>query len=138
MSVWKCGCGCDCFLKCFSLRKNIKIIFFYFLKIIFDISVSNDIKIPKKLLIWSKEKNKKISIFFLNIFETQEIIKIHNILQIRLILSKPHPYIFKFNEWDIHSSNWRDLIYIYNGRKNLLMKAPFLSREFKFEPLLYN
>jgi hypothetical protein len=32
---------------------------FYFLKIIFDISISKISKNIKKILIWSKEKNKK-------------------------------------------------------------------------------
>jgi len=36
--VWECGCGC--FLKCFLFLKCIKINFFYFLKIIFNISTS--------------------------------------------------------------------------------------------------
>jgi hypothetical protein len=33
--VWCCGC----FLKCFFVLKCIKIIFFYFLKIIFEINI---------------------------------------------------------------------------------------------------
>jgi hypothetical protein len=35
--VWECGCGC--FSKCF-LFKKMSIIFFYFLKIIFKMSIS--------------------------------------------------------------------------------------------------
>jgi hypothetical protein len=42
--------GYDCFLK-FFLLKYIKIIFFYFLKIIFDISILKWSKNTKKLLI---------------------------------------------------------------------------------------
>jgi hypothetical protein len=38
-------------------------IFFYFLKIIFDISVSKWFENTKNISIWSKEKNKKIYIF---------------------------------------------------------------------------
>jgi hypothetical protein len=38
LSVFECGCCC--FSKCFLFRKNISIIFFYFLKIIFNISTS--------------------------------------------------------------------------------------------------
>jgi hypothetical protein len=36
--VWECGCGY--FSKCFSLRKVCQQYFFYFLKIIFEISTS--------------------------------------------------------------------------------------------------
>ena len=46
--------------------------FFYFLKIIFDISVSKWSENTKKKLIWSKENNKKISNFENNVFETQK------------------------------------------------------------------
>jgi len=46
--------------------------FFYFLKNIFDISVSKRYKnIKKKQLIWSKEKNKKL-IFLKTIFKIQK------------------------------------------------------------------
>jgi hypothetical protein len=47
-------------------------IFFYFLKIIFDISALKWSKNTKKILIWSKEKNKKNSNFFKSVFETQK------------------------------------------------------------------
>jgi hypothetical protein len=53
--VWKCGC--DCFSKCFLLGNASKY-FFYFLKIIFDISASKWSENTKKILIWSK-KNKQ-------------------------------------------------------------------------------
>jgi hypothetical protein len=46
--------------------------YFYFLKIIFDVSASKWSKNTKKILIWSKEKNKKLSIFFKNAFERQK------------------------------------------------------------------
>jgi hypothetical protein len=46
--------------------------YFYFLKIIFDVSASKWSKKTKKILIWSKEKNKKLSIFFKNVFEKQK------------------------------------------------------------------
>jgi hypothetical protein len=46
-------------------------IFFYFFKIIFDISASKWSK-NKKKLIWNKEKNKINLNFFKNIFETQK------------------------------------------------------------------
>jgi hypothetical protein len=59
---------CSYILKCFFTKKCIKIIFFYFLKIIFDISLLKWYKNIKKILNWSKEKNKKILIFFKNIF----------------------------------------------------------------------
>jgi len=45
--------------------KCIKIIYFYFLKIIFDINASKWSKRTKKILIWSKEKNKIKIQFFL-------------------------------------------------------------------------
>jgi hypothetical protein len=38
--LFKPACVYGCFLKCFLLKKYIKIIFFLFFKIIFDISVS--------------------------------------------------------------------------------------------------
>jgi hypothetical protein len=66
--VWKCSCGY--FLKCFLFKKYQ--FFFNFLKIIFDISASKWSKNTKKILIWSKEKNKKISIFFKSAFEIQK------------------------------------------------------------------
>jgi hypothetical protein len=44
--VWECGC--DYFFKVFFTRKCIKIIFFYFLKIIFNISASKLSKNTKK------------------------------------------------------------------------------------------
>jgi hypothetical protein len=47
-------------------------IFFYFLKIIFDINASKWCKNTKNILIWSKEKNIKYSIFFKKNFETQK------------------------------------------------------------------
>jgi hypothetical protein len=45
--------------------------FFYFLKIIFDINSSKWSENTKKILIWSKEKYLKISIFFKSTFEKQ-------------------------------------------------------------------
>jgi len=48
--------------KVFFTRKYIKIIFFYFLKIIFDISISNDPKIQKDYFEVHK-KIKKINFF---------------------------------------------------------------------------
>jgi len=48
---------------------------FYFLKIIFDISALKWSKNTKKILIWSKEKNKKILKFFKNAFEIQKQIR---------------------------------------------------------------
>jgi len=47
-------------------------IFFYFLKINFDISASKWSENTKKILIWSKEKNKKILNFEKSAFETQK------------------------------------------------------------------
>jgi len=44
----------------FFIKKYIKIIFFYILKIIFDINISKSSKNIKKILILNKEKNKKI------------------------------------------------------------------------------
>ena len=54
------------------------IYFFYFFKIIFDISVSKWFENTKNILIWSKEKNKKNLIFFKNIFKTQKQIRYRN------------------------------------------------------------
>jgi hypothetical protein len=50
--------------------KCIKIIFFYFLKIIFDINTSKQYENTKNISIWSKKI--KIIIFFKNAFETQK------------------------------------------------------------------
>ena len=41
--------GCSCFSKCFFMSKYFKMIFFYFIKIIFEISVSKQSKIYKKI-----------------------------------------------------------------------------------------
>jgi hypothetical protein len=46
--------------------------YFYFLKIIFDISVLKWFKNTKKILIWSREKNKKNKNFFNSAFETKK------------------------------------------------------------------
>ena len=46
------------------ILKYIKIIFFYFLKIIFNINISKWFTNIKKILIWNKEKNKKNFNFF--------------------------------------------------------------------------
>jgi hypothetical protein len=46
--------------KIFFIRKYIKINFFYFLKIIFNISTSKWFENTKKILIWSKEKKNQI------------------------------------------------------------------------------
>ena len=51
--VWKCGSGC--FSKYFSFQKTLKYIF-YFLKIIFDISISKWSENIKNILIWNKKK----------------------------------------------------------------------------------
>ena len=48
---------------------------FYFLKIIFNISALKWSKNTKKILIWSKEKNKKFLKFFKNTFEIQKQIR---------------------------------------------------------------
>jgi len=61
--------------KVFFTQKIIKIMFFYILKIIFDISTSKWFKNIKNILIWSKEKNKKNSNFFISVFETQKQIE---------------------------------------------------------------
>jgi len=63
------------FFKVFFYLEMYQNNIFYFLKIIFDISVSKWFTNTKKLLIWSKEKNKKISNFFKNIFKTQKQIR---------------------------------------------------------------
>ena len=55
--VWECGYCC--FSKCFSLRK-VPIIFFYFLKIIFEISTSKWFENIKNILLQSKKKKFKI------------------------------------------------------------------------------
>jgi hypothetical protein len=51
MALPVCECGCDCFLKCFLLTNISKIyqndVFFYFFKIIFEISIS---KWTKKII----------------------------------------------------------------------------------------
>jgi hypothetical protein len=49
--------------KIFFIHKNIKMIFFYFKKIIFNISILEKFENIKKILIWSKEKKFN---FFLN------------------------------------------------------------------------
>ena len=51
--VW--GCGCCCFSKCFSCRNTSKWCFFYFLKIIFDIST---LKWSKNTKIYSFKKRR--------------------------------------------------------------------------------
>ena len=68
--------------KVFFTQKSIKIIFFLFFKKLFLISAhQNDLKTLKKILIWSKEKNKKKLNFFKNTFETQnkQDLKINNL-----------------------------------------------------------
>jgi hypothetical protein len=59
------------FQNVFYLKMHQNNIFFYFLKIIFDINVSKWSENTKNILIWSK-KNKKYSIFLKNAFETQK------------------------------------------------------------------
>jgi hypothetical protein len=59
------------FQNVFYLKMHQNNIFFYFLKIIFDINVSKWSENTKNILIWSK-KNKKYSNFFKNAFETQK------------------------------------------------------------------
>ena len=54
--------------KVFFTSKYIKIIFYYFLKIICDISVSKWSENTKNISTWSKEKIKKIYNFFQNHF----------------------------------------------------------------------
>jgi hypothetical protein len=59
------------FQNVFYLKMHQNNIFFYFLKIIFDINVSKWSENTKNILIWSK-KNKKYSNFFKNAFKTQK------------------------------------------------------------------
>jgi len=59
--------GSDCVFKIFFILKYIKIIYFYFLRIIFNINTSKWFKNIKNILIWSK---KKIN-FFKNTFQLQ-------------------------------------------------------------------
>jgi len=59
------------FQNVFYLKMHQNNIFFYFLKIIFDINVSKWSENTKNILIWSK-KNKNYSNFFKNAFETQK------------------------------------------------------------------
>jgi hypothetical protein len=57
----------------FFPQKYIKIIYFFIFKKLFLTSAyRNDLKTPKKILIESKEKNKKFSNFFKSVFETQK------------------------------------------------------------------
>jgi len=60
------------FQSVFYLKIHQNIIFFNFLKIIFDISVSKWSENTKNISIWSKKNNKNISYFFKNTFETQK------------------------------------------------------------------
>ena len=56
-SVWRCNN--DCFSKCFLFENIWKYIFFYFLKFLFNISKSNDLKKSKKINL-KQERNFKI------------------------------------------------------------------------------
>jgi len=60
------------FFKIIFILKYIKIIFFIFKKLFLISAHQNDLKIPKKILIWIKEKNFKNLKFFKNTFKTQK------------------------------------------------------------------
>jgi hypothetical protein len=75
----------EMWLQLFFTWKYIKIIFFYFLKIIFDINTSKLFKNTKNINLKQKNKNKFFLIFFKNAFKTQkqtENLTVNNIFKL--------------------------------------------------------
>jgi hypothetical protein len=81
----------------FFTCKCIKIIIFYFLKIIFYNSASKWSENTKKILIWSKEKNKKKLIFFKSAFKTQKQTRFYETQLKKHVKAASQKLCFKLN-----------------------------------------